>query len=517
MQSLLYFFSATLFLFTQKGDPSVSKAFLADKIESPIAQTVDNQLFSSHSPFILHPSSLETDAPILLKSWDEIAVDAPNDAKTYESDLSEIKKNTAKLTEVQRLNAEHWQRNPLLHWNDFTRQMIAAHNVPPRVLPDSSGYPVPNRAHAADLPTYPFANPPYASRVLAYVSVAQYDALFAAQYYQAKFQKMSTKEGGLSAAASTARQYPSAEMTIAAASAEVLKYMFPAAMDEIENKLETARQAAYLSGKHTDNDVKTAEKLGFAIAQKAIQRAEKDGMDNAQGTATQWTQIYSRRTEKGEIAWLSKQKPARPTIEPFFGKVRGWWVKDAAKMRPAAPPAPNSDEMKKEIEIVKKYCRGQDKKRMDVITWWSDAEFSPTPVGHWNTIACEIFTKNKSNDADIVRTLALLNRGLMDAAIVCWDAKTFYCFPRPSQLDPSVNTRLPLPNFPSYPSGHSVFSSTAATILGNIFPSEAENLNKMAEEASISRLYAGLHFQMDCDAGTALGKKIGLLSIEKGK
>jgi membrane-associated phospholipid phosphatase len=159
----------------------------------------------------------------------------------------------------------------------------------------------------------------------------------------------------------------------------------------------------------------------------------------------------------------------------------------------------------------------QDKKHMSIIVRWTDAEFTPTPIGHWNLIACDLFIKNKSSDLEIVRTLALLNRSLMDAAIVCWEAKTYYCYPRPSQIDPTINPRLPLPNFPSYPSGHSVFSSTAATVLGNIFPSEAENLNKMAEEASISRLYAGVHFQMDCDAGVVLGKKIGIMAIEKNK
>ncbi len=515
MQSLFFLFSATLVLFPQNDTPSVSKPFFESKAIHFNAQLINSQSFTD-SPFISPYSSLtETEMPILLKSWSEIAVDAPNDAKNYETELADIKQKTAKMDDIKRSIVEHWLRNPLLHWNDFTRQLIAAHNVPPRVLPDSSGYPTPSRAHPADLPTYPFANPPYASRVFAYVSVAQFDAFFAAQYYQTKFQKMSAKEGGLASTSAAIRQYPSAEMSVAAASAEVLKYLFPAVINEIDAKLDIARQAAYLSGKYTENDIKTAEKLGSAIAQKAIKRAEKDGMEASQGTAAQWTKIYAQHTKGGQIAWLSKQIPARQPIEPFFGNVKTWWVSDVAKMRPAAPPAPNSDEMKTEIEIVKKYSRGQDKKRMDIINWWSDAEFSSTPVGHWNVIAADLLTKNKSNDADIVRTFARLNRGLMDAAIVCWEAKTFYCYPRPSQVDPSVNPRLPLPNFPSYPSGHAVFSSTAATILGNIFPSETENLNKMAEEASISRVYAGLHFKMDSDAGSLLGKKIGQLAIEK--
>jgi hypothetical protein len=514
MQSIFFFLSATLCLFSQKGDPSVSAPKMA--VETSKKANFKG-LMPNNSTIDAPVNPFDNEQPIILKSVDVIAVDAPLDAKTYESDVAETKKMVAKFSDIQRQNAQHWQVNPLLRWNEFTRQMIAAHNVPPRVLPDSSGYPTPNRANPATDPRYPFANPPYAARVMAYTSVAQYDAVLAAQFYQLKFQKMAVKEGGQMATASSARQYPSTEATVAAATAEVLKYLFPAAVDEIDEKLELARQSAYLTGKYNENDVKSGEKLGKAIAQKVIERAEKDGMEAAQGSAAQWQKLVSRRTESGEIAWVSKLKPARPSIEPFFGNVRAWWVKDVAKMRPAAPPANNSDDLRKEIDIVKNTSRAQDKKRMDIIVRWTDAEFTPTPIGHWNLIACDLLLKNKSTELDIVRTLALLNRSLMDAAIVCWEAKTFYCYPRPSQIDPTINPRLPLPNFPSYPSGHSVFSSTAATILSSVFPSETENLTKMAEEASISRLYAGVHFKMDCDAGTLLGKKIAELGIEKTK
>jgi hypothetical protein len=513
MQSILFFLSATLSLFSvnsEKVTPSVKTPKLAFEINK---NQISNELMTQ----TWATNSLDNDRPIVLKSVEDIAVDAPLDAKTYESDVAETKKMVAKWSDIQRMNAEHWQRQPLLRWNEFTRELVAAHNVPPRVLPDSSGYPTPNRSNPAELPRYPFANPPYASRVFAYVSVAQHDALLVAQFYQTKFQKMSVKEGGQAATSATARQYPSTEAAIAAASAEVLKFMFPASIAEIEETAEKARQSAYSTGKYSETDIKAGEKIGKAVAQKIIERAEKDGMNAAQGSEAQWLKVFSRRTEGGDMAWVSKQKPARPTIEPFFGNVKTWWVKDVASIRPDAPPAANSEALQKEITIVKNTSCAQSKERMDIIMRWSDAEFSPTPIGHWNIIACDILLKNKSNDLDIVRTLALLNRSLMDAGIACWEAKTFYCYPRPSQVDPSVHPRLPLPNFPSYPSGHSVFSSAAATVLGNIFPAEAEKLNKMAEEASISRLYAGLHFQMDCDAGSILGKKIGALAIEKSK
>ena len=61
--------------------------------------------------------------------------------------------------------------------------------------------------------------------------------------------------------------------------------------------------------------------------------------------------------------------------------------------------------------------------------------------------------------------MALLNMAMMDAAIVCWDAKYVYFNPRPPQMNNTIKTVTGLPNFPSYTSGHSTFSGAAATIL----------------------------------------------------
>ena len=69
------------------------------------------------------------------------------------------------------------------------------------------------------------------------------------------------------------------------------------------------------------------------------------------------------------------------------------------------------------------------------------------------------------------RVFALLNMAMHDAAVGCWDAKYAYFNPRPSQLDPGIKTKIGLPNFPSYTSGHSTFSAAATVVLSYLFPS----------------------------------------------
>ena len=106
------------------------------------------------------------------------------------------------------------------------------------------------------------------------------------------------------------------------------------------------------------------------------------------------------------------------------------------------------------------------------------------------------------------RAYALLNMAMHDAAVGCWDAKFYYFNPRPSQMDPTIKTQIGLPNFPSYTSGHSTFSSAAATVLSDLFPSGANSFSAMRDEAGISRMYGGIHYRSDIEAGKAHGARI---------
>ena len=107
------------------------------------------------------------------------------------------------------------------------------------------------------------------------------------------------------------------------------------------------------------------------------------------------------------------------------------------------------------------------------------------------------------------RAFALLNMAMHDAAVGCWGVKFTYFNPRPVQLDPGITTVIGLPNFPAYPSGHSTFSAAAATVLSYLFPQAAPNFDAMKDEASISRLYGGIHYRSDIERGKEHGTRIG--------
>jgi membrane-associated phospholipid phosphatase len=129
---------------------------------------------------------------------------------------------------------------------------------------------------------------------------------------------------------------------------------------------------------------------------------------------------------------------------------------------------------------------------------------------------------------------------LADAAILCWDCKYHYALWRPvtairqadltgnrdTEADPDWTSLVPTPPFPTYTSGHSSFSSAAATVLANFFGTDAiafssrsdvlpgvvrryPSFSTAAKEAGLSRIYGGIHFDFDNEAGLASGRALG--------
>ncbi|MGZ3898577.1 MAG: phosphatase PAP2 family protein, partial [Flavisolibacter sp.] len=74
-----------------------------------------------------------------------------------------------------------------------------------------------------------------------------------------------------------------------------------------------------------------------------------------------------------------------------------------------------------------------------------------------------------------------------------------------------------LPNFPSYISGHSTFSGAAAAVLSYLVPERAADYQAMANEASMSRMYGGIHYRSDCQVGLVVGKNVGNYAILRGR
>jgi membrane-associated phospholipid phosphatase len=167
------------------------------------------------------------------------------------------------------------------------------------------------------------------------------------------------------------------------------------------------------------------------------------------------------------------------------------------------------------VEAAYNTVKSPTRDQMANVQFWADGAGTYTPPGHWNAIADGDFINQNWSEVRWARNLALLNMAEMDAAISCWDIKYFYFNPRPTQMDPRIKTLTGVPNFPSYVSGHSMFSAAAATILGYIIPSRASAYMSMAQQAANSRVQAGIHYQIDCSVGLTVGANVGNYAVQR--
>ena len=200
----------------------------------------------------------------------------------------------------------------------------------------------------------------------------------------------------------------------------------------------------------------------------------------------------------------------------LWGKVMAWLINDPTQLRPVAPPEYDSAEFKQALSEIRSISDHRTEKQIRIAERWVDDAGTATPPGHWNQIACQMIGRYHLNELRSARTLALMNMAMMDAGFCCWDTKFHYCMRRPWLVDPKITTAVPKPNFPSYTSGHSAFSSAGSEVLGYIFPREKSTLESMAEEAGISRLYGGIHYRFDMDKGAEVGHRIAQLAIRRG-
>jgi hypothetical protein len=472
----------------------------------------------------LEAAGLDPDAGswrmIVLSAPDQIVVPAPAAAGSdaYRAELQAIRSAQGSLTATQRRSVERWSGGGVLRWNQVTRELVARFNLPPAPRADGT-YPVPDPENPFADPQFPFANPPYAARAYSYVSVAQYEALKSAWYWKYRYNRPAPAlvDPGILALVPVGDlpAYPSEDAVLSAVTAEVLKALFPAAVEEITREAAEQREAATLSGKASPSDVAAGLALGKAVAAAVLARAGTDGMRSAAGTPTEWKALEDAAAARGEVPWRSQESPARPPMLPSFGQVRTWTMTaaEAAAEQPAAPPSTASEQIRIEVAEVRRTVDHLTRDQLAVALRWNDGVGSYTPPGHWNDIAAEHVRDARMSEVRAARTFALLNMAMHDAAVGCWSVKYRYFTPRPHQLDPAIRTVLGLPNFPSYPSGHSTFSAAAAEVLSYLFPDAATDFHALAEEAGISRLYGGIHYRSDIERGKEHGARVGAYAV----
>jgi len=357
--------------------------------------------------------------------------------------------------------------------------------------PEEAGTSVRWNALARELVRIDRTAPPVAGRAYAYLSVAQYASAVAAR---------GVRPGAVPSLASLSDAHSPSRAAIATASAHVLGVLFPSQSARIKHELSADLSA--LRGQSIEIDaIERAEAIGARIAASLLARAETDGADA----------VWAGTVPNGDGYWTGTS----PQL-PMWGSVRPWLWESGSELRAPPPPAFDSPEFREALAEVRQIAESLTPAQLEIAKYWADGAGTYTPPGHWNEIAAQLIRERGMSDLNAARTLALMNVAIIDATIGCWDTKFTYWVMRPWQADPAISTPIGQPPHPSYPSGHACSSGAGAAVLAALFPGEADDLERMAVEACDSRVYAGIHYRFDAEAGMTIGTRAAERALERG-
>ena len=187
-----------------------------------------------------------------------------------------------------------------------------------------------------------------------------------------------------------------------------------------------------------------------------------------------------------------------------------------------------------EVGDVNSTLRPQD--RTDVAHFYAVA----TAAEVWNNVAEQMMEAHKTPLTEKARVFALINMAMCDGLITVMESKYYYVRWRPvtairnGDIDGNPYTELNLaftplittPSFPSYPSAHAAASYGARTVLEKTFGCQPlvitlsspgipsitlhyTSLEAITDDIDDARVFGGIHFRYDQDAGGLQGKRVG--------
>ena len=376
----------------------------------------------------------------------------------------------------------------------------------------------------------PGFTPPVASRAFAYWGITLYQSVVDGSPRHRSL-------AGLLRGLDRLPRRPAGEMcwpvAANAAQAAILRSLFPttseanrAAIDALESAL-GSRWRQQVPRRVYDRSISH----GRAVAAQVFAWSTTDG--GHEGFLRNFPMDYTPPAGAG--LWVPTPPAFLRAMQPTWGENRCFVIADGAAVD-SGPPTPYSVEPGSPFhtEAIEVYDAVNDAtaEQQAIATFWSDDPgLTPTPPGHSVSIATQILERERATLMTAAETYARLGMAVADAFIACWQSKYVYNLLRPvtylqTQVDPAWLPQLVTPPFPEHPSGHSVQSGAAFTVLADLFGNRYrftdhtyddrglparrfQSFGQAAREAAISRLYGGIHFRPAIELGLAQGHRIG--------
>lgn len=338
---------------------------------------------------------------------------------------------------------------------------------------------------------------PFAWRILANLHAGLYDATVAT--WNAKYAYNRARPGDFDATLETvipspaSPSYPSEYAAAGAAAAGILSSLFPEDAALFAELASASTDSRLLAGVEYPSDVEAGRILGEAVAEQVIARLAADGSD-APFTGT-------IPTEEGK--WTG-ENPVTPTLGTWATFV----LESPDQFRSPPPPAWDSEQMATEMQELRDFPRTPVTN--SIAQFWEFGAGGRRIYWFWNSLLERTVLEAglAINAPRAARAFALANIAGYESGVSCWDSKFTYWAIRPFQLDPEFVTVVPTPNHPSYPSAHSCISIGFTDVVGDLFPMAAAEASELANQAAQSRIWGGIHFRSDVDAGIQMGHDV---------
>ena len=323
-------------------------------------------------------------------------------------------------------------------------------------------------------------------------------------------------------------RFASQDAAAASAAHEVLAALYPKFQAMLDEQLQQS-----LASIPEGADKSEGIAVGKTVADEILALRSNDGSD-----APPIPFVFTNPPAPGAYQSTPPNFPKQPQFT-HWSHVTPFALERADQFRPGPPPALNSDTYTDDFNQVKSLgiVKGTAATPDQALTgrFWNGAI-----QNYWNEIAQTAALAHQLTTAQNARLFALLNLSFADAVIAFYDAKYAYNFWRPvtaireAAIGGNPET-IPDPNWlpevgnttpdPSYPGAHAVISAAGASILVSFFGKERfdfsvtsevmagvdrsfESFPAAAEEATLSRIFAGVHFRSDLTTGHRLGRDV---------
>ena len=380
----------------------------------------------------------------------------------------------------------------------------------------------------------PGFSPPVASRALAYLGIALYESVVPGVPQQPSLAGQLNELNSLPLAQpDEALHWP----TVANASlAAMTRMMFPTAsaenkarIDLLERSLPLKLAADFNPALVSTETTQRSETFGRLMAMAVFTWARTDGGHEAWGPPRRGRESYVPPSGPGQ--WSATPPTFARALLPWWGENRSFAAGPpcAAPAPPAYSETPGSAFHRDAQEVWQISRQATQAQRQAALYWADDPGKTPTPAGHWVFIATDLLKLRKATLGDAALLYAPLTIALADAFIASWRTKYSVNLLRPVTYVQLVfdsdwtPTLMDTPPFPEYTSGHSVVSEAAAAVLARTFgaaapftdnthndrgwgPRTFPSFAAAADEAALSRLYAGIHFRSGVAGGRAQGR-----------